>query len=191
MFLYISNWLVFICQYTSNGPRQDIGEWVLSPVEQFSLKFWKGPTPREIRLKKLNVSPTLYCNVLPLTVYFIGKLMYWQNHDLIQPFLPLFDTWINIANGRPGTYSVFRHGRIRHLPPSCRGGGVPVHHDPVDGIFANPGNREWEPFPLSFFVVCTYPIHRVMVNWDPPISQVIHLPGAIQKGNTSIYYETV
>jgi hypothetical protein len=29
---------------------------------------------------------------------------------------------------------VFRHGRIRHLPPSCRGGGVPVHHDPVDGI---------------------------------------------------------
>ena len=28
------------------------------------------------RLKKLNVSPTLYCNVLPLTVYFIGKLMY-------------------------------------------------------------------------------------------------------------------
>ena len=41
--------------------------------------------------------------------------------------------------------------------------------------------------PLSFFVFCTYPIHRVMVNWDPPISQVIHLPGAIQKGNTSIY----
>ena len=25
-----------------------------------------------------------------------------------------------------------------------------------------------------------------MVNWDPPISQVIHLPGTIQKGNTSI-----
>ena len=35
------------------------------------LPFWMGPTPREIRLKKLNVSPTLYCNVLPLTVYFI------------------------------------------------------------------------------------------------------------------------
>ena len=30
--------------------------------------------------------------------------------------------------------------------------------------------------------------HRVMVNGDPPISQVIHLPGAIQKGNTSIQY---
>ena len=40
------------------------------------LPFWIPPTPREIRLKKLNVSPTLYCNVLPLTVYFIGKLMY-------------------------------------------------------------------------------------------------------------------
>ena len=40
--------------------------------------------------------------------------------------------------------------------------------------------------PLSFFVFCPYPIHRVMVNWDPPISQVIHLPGGIQKGNTSI-----
>jgi hypothetical protein len=40
---------------------------------------------------------------------------------------------------------------------------------------------------LSFFVVCPNPIHRVMVNWDPPISQVIHLPGGIQKGNTSIY----
>ena len=145
------------------------------------LPFWIPPTPREIRLKKLNVSPTLYCNVLPLTVYFIGKLMYWQN-------LPLFDTWINIANWRPGTYSVFRHGRIRHLPPSCRFGGVPVHHDPVDGICTNPGNREWGPSPLSFFVVCAYPIHRVMVNWDPPISQVIHLPGTIQKGNTSIQY---
>ena len=38
-------------------------------------------------------------------------------------------------------------------PPFCPAGvaynlgngGVPVHHDPVDGIFANPGNREWEP----------------------------------------------
>ena len=143
------------------------------------LQFWIPPTPREIRLKKLNVSPTLYCNVLPLTVYFIGKLMYWQN-------LPLFDTWINIANGRPGTYSVFRHGRIRHLPPPCRLGGVPVHHDPVHGIVTNPGNREWAPRPLSFFVVCDNPIHRVLVNWDPPISQVIHLPGGIQNCNTSI-----
>ena len=70
---------------------------------------------------------------------------------------------------------------------SCRFGGVPVHHDPVHGIAANPGNREWEPFPLSFFVVWDNPVHRVLVNWDPPISQVIHLPGAIQKGNTPIY----
>ena len=119
------------------------------------LPFWNPPTPREIRLKKLNVSPTLYCNVLPLTVYFIGKLMYWQN-------LPLFDTWINIANWRPGTYSVFRHGRIRHLPPPCRFGGVPVHHDPVHGIVTNPRNREWGQSPLSFFVVCDNPMHRVM-----------------------------
>ena len=60
--------------------------------------------------------------------------------------------------------------RIRHLPPSCRGGGVPVHHDSVDGIWANPGNREWARYPLSLFVVCpSYPIHRVLVNWDPPI----------------------
>ena len=150
------------------------------------IQFWIPPTPREIRLKKLNVSPTLYCNILPLTVYFIGKLMYWKNHDLIQPFLPLFDTWINIANGRPGTYSVFRHGRIRHLPPPCRRGGVPVHHDPVHGIVANPGNREWEPFPLSFFVFCRNPVHRVMVNWDPPISQYLGQPGGNQKGNHSI-----
>ena len=40
---------------------------------------------------------------------------------------------------------------------------------------------------MSFFVVWDNPVHRVMVNWDPPISQVIHLPGGIQKGNTSIY----
>ena len=46
--------------------------------------------------------------------------------------------------------------RIGHLPPSCRGGGVPVHHDPMHGIGANLGNREWEPFQLSFFVVCEY-----------------------------------
>ena len=40
------------------------------------IQFWIPPTPREIRLKKLNVSPTLYCNVPPLIVYFVGKLMY-------------------------------------------------------------------------------------------------------------------
>ena len=77
-------------------------------------------------------------------------------------------------------YSVFRHGRIRHLPPSCRFGGVPVHHDPMHGIVANHGNREWARRPLSFFVVCDNPVHRVMVNWDPIISQVRHLPGGIQ-----------
>ena len=58
--------------------------------------------------------------------------------------------------------------------------GVPVHHDPVDGICTNPGNREWVRYPLSFFVVCAYPMHRVLVNWDPPISQVVDLPGTIQ-----------
>ena len=47
------------------------------------------------------------------------------------------------------------------------GGGVPFNHDPVEGIVANPGNREWEPFPLSFFVVCDNPVHGVMVNWEP------------------------
>jgi hypothetical protein len=29
--------------------------------------------------------------------------------------------------------------------------------------------------------ISPYPIHRVMVNWDPPISQVIHLPGTNNK----------
>ena len=40
------------------------------------IQFWIPPTPREIRLNKLNVSPNLYCNVLSLIVYFVGKLMY-------------------------------------------------------------------------------------------------------------------
>ena len=71
------------------------------------------------------------------------------------------------------------------LPP-CRDEGVPVHHDPMHGIVTNPGNREWAQRPLSFFVVCDNPIHGVMVNWDPPISQVIDLLGGIQKGNASI-----
>ena len=53
-------------------------------------------------------------------------------------------------------------GRLRCI--TWERGGVPVHHDPVDGIVANPGNREWEPFPLSFFVVCDNPVHGVMVN---------------------------
>ena len=35
-------------------------------------------------------------------------------------------------------------------------------------------------YPFSISGVCEYPIHRVMVNWDPPISQVIHVAGAIQ-----------
>ena len=52
------------------GLRQAVGTHEVIEV----LQFWIPPTPREI--KKLNVSPTLYCNVLPLTVYFIGILMY-------------------------------------------------------------------------------------------------------------------
>ena len=32
--------------------------------------------PNDVTVQYCNVSPTLYCNVLPLTVYFIGKLMY-------------------------------------------------------------------------------------------------------------------
>jgi hypothetical protein len=47
-------------------------------------------------------------------------------------------------------------------------GGVPAHHDPVDGIVTNPGKREGESFPLSLFVVCDNPVHGVMANWDPP-----------------------
>ena len=86
------------------------------------------------------------------------------------------------------TANPFRLGPASSCLPPCRGGGVPVHHDPVHGIVANQGNREWARRPLSFFVVCDNPIHRVMVNWDPPISQVIHLPdddGAIQNYNTT------
>ena len=64
--------------------------------------------------------------------------------------------------------------------------GVPVHHDPVHGIAANPGNREWRQSPLSFFVFCRNPVHRVLVNSDPPISQYLGLPGTIQNCITSI-----
>ena len=71
-------------------------------------------------------------------------------------------------------------------PPPCRGGVISVHHDPVHGIVANPGNREWGQSPLSFSVVCDNPVHKVMVNWDPPISQYLGLPGGKQKGNHSI-----
>ena len=71
------------------------------------------------------------------------------------------------------------------LPP-CRGGGVPVHHDPMHGIVTNPKNREWGQSPLSFFVVCDNPVHRVLVNWDPPISQVIDLLGPFQNFIASI-----
>ena len=76
------------------------------------------------------------------------------------------------------------------LPP-CRDEGVPVHRDPVHGIGANPGNREWGQSPLSFFVVCENPVHRVLVNWDPTISQVIDLLGPFQNCNASIPYGTV
>ena len=71
------------------------------------------------------------------------------------------------------------------LPP-CRGGVVPVHHDPVHGIAANPGNREWGQSPLSFFVFCRNPVHRVLVNSDPPISQYLGQPGTIQNCISSI-----
>ena len=75
-------------------------------------------------------------------------------------------------------YSVFRHGQIRHLPPPCRLGGVPVHQDPMHGIVPNPENREWG---------------LVLVNWEPPISHVIHLPLPgilhVQIGNTMQYIE--
>ena len=73
-------------------------------------------------------------------------------------------------------------------PPPCRGGVISVHHDPVHGICTNPGNREWVRYPLSFFVVCAYPMHRVLVNWDPPISQYLGLPGTIQICITSIQF---
>ena len=49
-------------------------------IEVFSFRLHPQSPPgnrERSRLKnKLNVSPTLYCNVLPLTLYFIGKLMY-------------------------------------------------------------------------------------------------------------------
>ena len=64
-----------------------------------------------------------------------------------------------------------------HLPPSCRGGGVPVHHDPMHGIVANhENNGNW-----------TIPLHGVMVNWDPPISW-LYMPGTIQNCNTLFFY---
>ena len=46
-------------------------------------------------------------------------------------------------------------------------GGFPVHHDPVHGIGANLGNREWGLSPFSIFGVCPNPVHGVMVNWEP------------------------
>ena len=125
------------------------------------------------------MSVPLYCNVLPLTVYFIGKLMYWQN-------LPLFDTWINTANGQPGTYSVFRHGRIRHLPPPCRLGGVPVHHDPMHGICTNPGNREWVRYAVPIVIFCGLCISHAqgLGELGPP-----HFPGCRPAWyNPKLYY---
>ena len=41
---------------------------------------------------------------------------------------------------------------------------------------------------MSFSGVWDNPVHRVLVNWDPPISQVIDLLGPFQKGNTPIIY---
>ena len=81
----------------------------------------------------------------------------------------------------PGQYSVFRLGRIRHLfILFC----TYLHPARVGGFQFTMTQR-----PLSFFVVCAYPIHSVMVNWDPPISQVLHLPdGTIQNCIPSIYW---
>ena len=47
-------------------------------------------------------------------------------------------------------------------------GGVPVHHDPVDGIVPNHEKWQWGLSPFSISGVCDNPVHRVMVNWDPP-----------------------
>ena len=74
------------------------------------------------------------------------------------------------------------------LPP-CRDEGVPVHHDPVHGIVPNPENREWGQSPLSFSGVWDNPMHRVLVNWDPTISQVIDLLGPFQNCIASIVGE--
>ena len=72
-----------------------------------------------------------------------------------------------------------------HMPCSVMVGSsdpapASIHDPTVDGICADPGNREWGRPPLSFFVVCDNPVHRVLVNWDPPISQYLGLPGGIQ-----------
>ena len=50
--------------------------FVLGDIHRENSSPWVIQFCLEIRLKKLNVSLTLYCNVLTLTVYFIGKLMY-------------------------------------------------------------------------------------------------------------------
>ena len=139
-------------------------------------------------LKKLNVSPTLYCNVLPLTVYLVGMLMYWKPwlYTAIPPliwYLNKYSKWM--------ARDIFRVPSWSDPAPASILQGWGVFSSPwpsVHGIGTNPGNREWgwgRP-PLSFFVVCDNPIHRVMVNWDPPISRVIHLPGGIQ--NWIIYH---
>ena len=100
--------------------------------------------------------------------FYIALYSFYSAWILSGPFIVLL------------TLSMQTYYRARSLPPSCRAGGFPVHHDPMHGIVTNPKNREWVRYPLSFFVVCDNPIHRVLVNWDPPISQVIHLPGGIQ-----------
>ena len=46
-------------------------------------------------------------------------------------------------------------------------GGFPVHHDPVHGICTNHEKWQWGLSPFSIFGVCAYPMHRVMVNWEP------------------------
>ena len=38
----------------------------------------------------------------------------------------------------------------------------------MNGIVTNHEKWQWERFPFSISGVCDNPVHRVMVNWDPP-----------------------
>ena len=63
---------------------------------------------------------------------------------------------------------MFRHGRIRHLPSPCRGGGSQFTMTPCTGLGQTP--------------------EMTMGTHPPPTSRVIHLPGTIQNCITSILY---
>ena len=51
-----------------------------------------------------------------------------------------------------------------HIYGNSQRTGLSQTPETEHGIVANPGNREWERFPLSLFVVCDNPVHGVMVN---------------------------